>query len=205
MTARHRSGIPLPFVGLLTAGLLLSACAPNAPSRDTVRICDATGCAERSRDYASFDSGAVVPDEDPTGQIAELQEIAGKDPRAAYDLGLRYFRGDGVTQNSYQAIVWMRKAAEGGDFDAQKALGRFYLTGLEEMGSDPQEAERWLSIAAGRGDKESAKLLAEASAARQSDQEYYEWQKRHRQTLDDEWRRAYPYRGYWQQGAWYWH
>ncbi|HHT8990295.1 TPA: tetratricopeptide repeat protein, partial [Burkholderia cenocepacia] len=80
-------------------------------------------------------------------------------PKAAYDLGLRYFRGDGVRQDSYQALKWMREAAERGDLNAQKALGSFYLFGLEEMGSDAREAEKWLSIAAGRGDKESKKLL----------------------------------------------
>ncbi|MCK5437659.1 MAG: sel1 repeat family protein, partial [Desulfobulbaceae bacterium] len=96
----------------------------------------------------------AVPDADPEGRIPALEALAQQDPRAAYDLGLRFFRGDGVRQDSYQAIQWMRNAAERGDIDAQKALGRLYLTGLEEMGSDPQEAEKWLRIAAGRGDKE---------------------------------------------------
>jgi TPR repeat protein len=86
-----------------------------------------------------------------------------KDPRAAYDLGLRYFRGDGVRQDSYQALKWMRDAAERGYLKAQTAVGRLYLMGLEEMGSDPAEAEKWLSIAAGRGDKEAKTLLAQAT------------------------------------------
>jgi len=56
----------------------------------------------------------------------------------------------------------MRDAAERGDLGAQKAVGRLYPTGLEEMGSDPREAEKSLSIAAGRGDTEAATLLVEA-------------------------------------------
>lgn len=193
------------FVSGLCVGLVVTACAQNPPPKDTVRICDNSGCAERPKDYSSFDANAAVPDEDPTGRIAELKKLGEQDPRAAYDLGLRYFRGDGVTQDSYQALVWMRKAAEHGDLHAQKALGRFYLTGLEEMGSDPREAEKWLSIAASRGDKESAKLLAEATAAKKSDEAYYKWQTRYREVFYGYWYRGYPYRGYWRTGRWYWY
>jgi TPR repeat protein len=61
-----------------------------------------------------------------------------QDPRAAYDLGLKYFRGDGLRQDSYPALKWMREAAEHGNLKAQKVIGRVYLTGLEEMGPDPR-------------------------------------------------------------------
>ena len=53
-----------------------------------------------------------------------LEAMAAKDPRAAYDLGLRFFRGDGVKKDSYLAIKWMRDAGERGDFKAAQALGR---------------------------------------------------------------------------------
>ncbi|MEM1458620.1 tetratricopeptide repeat protein, partial [Bifidobacterium animalis] len=116
----------------------------------TVRVCDSRGCADRPKDQVSFDAKDEVP-EDP--RIAALKDAAKREPKAAYDLGLRYFRGDGVRQDSYQALNWMREAAERGNLQAQKALGAFYLFGLEEMGSDPREAEKWLSIAVSRGDK----------------------------------------------------
>jgi hypothetical protein len=58
---------------------------------------------------------------------------------------MRLLRGDGVERNSYQAIEWMRKAGDGGHLPAQVALGRMYLTGVEEMGADPAEAEAWLA------------------------------------------------------------
>ncbi|MCM3109142.1 hypothetical protein M3578_21535, partial [Bacillus velezensis] len=57
----------------------------------------------------------------------------------------------------------------------QKALGSFYLFGLEEMGSDAREAEKWLSIAVGRGDKESKKLLDLARKAKKEDEEDWKW------------------------------
>jgi TPR repeat protein len=62
-------------------------------------------------------------------QAAKLIALAEKDPRAAYDLGLRYFRGDGVRQDSYQALKWMRDAAERGFLKAQTAVGRFLPDG----------------------------------------------------------------------------
>lgn len=190
--------LPLPLC------ILLTACA-QTPNNDTVRICDSGGCADRPRNFASYDPSSEFPDEDTGGRIAALTDLANNDPRAAYDLGLRFFRGDGVTQNSYQALLWMRKAAEKGDLEAQKALGRLYLTGLEEMGSDPQEAEKWLTIAASRGDREAEKLLAEATAAKQSEQEYGRWRNHWRSVFYGYWYSVYPYRAYWRHGVWYYY
>ncbi len=177
--------------------VFLTACV-QPPRPETVRICNSDGCADRPRDYASHNPAAEAEEEAP--YIAALKQRAESDGRAAYDLGLRYFRGDGVRQDSYQALVWMRKAGEQGDLEAQKALGRFYLTGLEEMGSDPQEAEKWLMIASSRGDKESEKLLAEASAAKKSEQAWYKWQTRWRPVIYRYWYRGYGYRSYWRNG-----
>ncbi|MDR2000914.1 MAG: sel1 repeat family protein, partial [Zoogloeaceae bacterium] len=133
--------------------------------------------------------------------MTELIRQAESNPRAAYDLGLRYYRGDGVEQNSYKAIVWMRKAAERGNLNAQKALGGFYLYGLEEMGSDPKEAEKWLQLAIAQGDAESAKLLKEARSGKEKDQRDFE---KRRAAYNERWVRSYPYSGHWGNGAWSW-
>ena len=185
---------------LLILCVALAACAQPA-QRETVRICDGDGCNERPRSHASEDPAATDAEDD--GRLTALEALAERDPRAAYDLGLRYFRGDGVRQDSYKALTWMRSAAERGNLGAQKALGRLYLTGLEEMGSDPREAEKWLSIAASRGDTESGKLLSEANAARKSDEAYFKWRERWRGVFHDNWYRRYSYLGYWRQGYWY--
>lgn len=191
------------------AALALAACvqAPPAPQAEAgppmVRICDDRGCSDRPRNSATFDA---TKDDNPeqTRRIAALSELGKKDPRAAYDLGLRYFRGDGVPQNSYQALQWMRSAGERGHPQAQLALGRFYLMGLEEMGSDPQEAEKWLSMAAGRGDKEASKLLAEASAAKKKNQQdYQDWVRYNRTAWYGYWHHAYPYYWYWGPSGWF--
>jgi len=192
----------LPFLLLILGFPAAFAAEEAAP---TIRICDETGCSDRPRD-SSAAPASTGSDSAADRRIAALEEAAHKDPRAAYDLGLRYFRGDGVRQDSYQALQWMRDAAERGDLNAQLAVGRFYLMGLEEMGSDPAEAEKWLSIAAGRGSKEAKKLLVEARAAkRKSQDEYQRWVDARRNVWYGYWYRSYPYRAYWRSGAWYYY
>ncbi len=130
------------------------------------------------------------------GAIAALREMAKTDPAAAYDMGLRYLRGDGVPQNSYRGLQSLRMAGENGDHKAHIALGKIYFTGLEEMGADPMEAAKWLRMAAAEGDKESAKLLKKAEAARQKNLDNYTDPALYR------WYWHVPYRLYWRSGGW---
>lgn len=186
---------------LLSCALLLSACA-QPPQRETIRLCDSAGCRDAPRSNAA-QAPEITSDYEPDAQIVALEEIAEREPRAAYDLGLRYFRGDGVRQDGYKALTWMRSAAERGYLDAQKALGRLYLTGLEEMGPDPTEAEKWLSITAGRGDNEANALLTDARAARRSEEAEWKWRQKWQPIFREQWYRSYRYHGYWRGGSWY--
>jgi len=190
--------------GSLFLSLAIVLVTPSicASAEKTIRICDDTGCSDRPRNHSSFDPSADNNPEE-TRRLDALKDVASKDPRAAFDLGLRFFRGDGVRQDSYQALVWMRDAAERGDLRAQVAVGRFYLMGLEEMGSDPAEAEKWLSIAAGRGDKDAEKLLAEARKARKDDIAYRRWLQLNRSIWYGYWAHGYPYRWIWRGNHWY--
>ena len=180
--------------------LFVVACAqqPQVAQKESIRVCDANGCADRPHDYATFQP---QPDE-ADRQMAALEAIAVQDPRAAYDLALRFFRGDGVRQDTYQSIKWMRVAAEKGLLPAQMALGRVYLTGLQEMGSDPGEAEKWLSITVNRGDTEAGPLLQQAIMARQSVQAQYKINNQWRSNFYNNWYSGYRYQWYWQNGGW---
>jgi hypothetical protein len=180
--------------------ICVTACTNTSPQK-TIRICNSDGCADRPHDYSSLDLETKAVTED-TGKMASLEKLAAQDPRAAYDLALRFFRGDGVRQDTYRSIKWMRDAAERGDLNAQKALGRLYLTGLGEMGADPGEAEKWLSITVAKGDQEAAILLEEATQARRSNQEEYRWFNRWRSTFYNDWYYGYPYNWYWGLGGW---
>jgi len=186
---------------LLLPLLLLSSAAF---AQDTIRICDNTGCSDRPRNSSTLEAElAAQADPAADARIASLEAMAAKDPRAAYDLGLRYFRGDGVRKDSYLAIKWMRDAGERGDFKAAQALGRFYLVGLEEMGSDPAEAERWLMMAADKGDKEAKKMLVQARKAKTEAQSDFKWRDDVRKNgWFTGWYSGYAYRSYWRDGRW---
>jgi TPR repeat protein len=189
---------------LLLPLLLLSGAAF---AQDIVRICDNTGCSDRPRNSSTLEAElAAQADPVADARIAALEAMAAKDPRAAYDLGLRYFRGDGVRKDSYQAIKWMRDAGERGDFKAAQALGRFYLVGLEEMGADPGEAERWLMMAADKGDKEAKKMLVQARKARNEAQADHKWRDDVRKNgWFGGWYSGYAYRSYWRDGRWHYY
>lgn len=185
-----------------SAVLVLAGCAHAPPDSTSVRICDESGCSLRPKHLVAMET--VDTGEIANESMVALETAAKAEPRAAYDLGLRYFRGDGVRQDSYQALVWMRAAAEGGHLAAQKALGAFYLAGLEEMGADPQEAAKWLAIAVSRGDEASRPLLVQAAAAKKSEQAYYRWKTEWRDVYLRLWTSGYPYHGRWRMRAWSW-
>lgn len=188
---------------LLGCSVIFSGCSSNT-KQETARFCDTSGCSERPLSTANADylsEPATVKSE----QIIKLEERAASDPRAAYDLALRYFRGDGIQRNSYQAIEWMRKAGYGGLLEAQKALGGYYLGGFEEMGSDPQEAEKWLSMAAAQGDQESAALLPKAAEGKRQEAENYRQREEWREYYRSYWYHTYTYFTYWQNDSWYYY
>lgn len=188
--------------------LMLAGCAAQGLSRDAnpmnVEVCrQDAGCSMQARPGAATPSAETgMSDAAAVQRIEALQAHATEDPRAAFDLGLRFFRGDGVRRDTYQALSWMRMAAERGHVPAQLALGRFYLSGLEEMGSDPAEAESWLTAAARHGDAEAARLLGEARKARQDEQAWWQWREARRQRWLDDWRRGYGYYLVWHGNGW---
>ncbi len=171
-------------VTIVAAGLgtvLLAGCLDTAPRPEAIELCDSAGCRVVPADTALYDPSGAVPDPDPQGILPGLVAEAERDPRAASDLAMRFMRGDGIRQNSYQAVLWMRDAAERGNLRAQSALGRLFLTGLEEAGPDFNEAAKWLSIAAARGDREAAELLPFAEEERAEEQAFQEEIRRTRE------------------------
>ncbi|MEL6267661.1 MAG: sel1 repeat family protein [Pseudomonadota bacterium] len=151
---------------LSALALLGLAGCQTTGAEDTVRICDSSGCFDAPRDYATFDPAANAPDDDPNGILGGLIIEAEADPAAAFDLGRRYLEGDGIRENPWEGIKWLRDAGQRGDRNAQAALGRIYYGGYQETGADWNEAERWLSLAAARGDRRSADLLDEIQASK---------------------------------------
>ena len=191
---------------LSLAVVALAGCASQTPAEQinrapTVRLCvGGNQCSDQPRDIATFRGEPVNAESER--RMAALTALAERDPKAAYDLGLRLLRGDGVERNTYQAIEWMRKAGGRGHGAAQFELGRMYLVGIEEMGPDPAEAETWLTLAAAQGNKEAARLLPQAQAAKKDAQGNYQARKE----LRDSWYGWYihaPYYWVWGPSGWY--
>ncbi|MCL2340498.1 MAG: sel1 repeat family protein [Proteobacteria bacterium] len=182
----------------LSLALGMAACA-QPPRPTMVEVCDPV-CSMRPVDQVNQELRDTGREND--GRMAALEAEAERNPRAAYDLALRYFRGDGVRRDSYKALTWMRVAGENGNLNAQKALGRLYLTGLEEMGRDPREARTWLSLAANKGDRESKRLLAQAEAATRSLEAENKVLSQWRPQVYNMWHSGYVYYGKWNGRAW---
>ena len=72
---------------------------------------------------------------------------------AQFSLGVAYDTGEGVVQDSAEALKWYRLAAEQGHASAQAKVGVTYSDGLS-VPQDYAEAVRWFRLAADQGGAE---------------------------------------------------
>ncbi len=89
----------------------------------------------------------------PEQALHWLREAAkGGVTKAQFDLA--GFLADDKNPNSdnAEALLWYRRAAEGGMSIAQRILGTSYLSGTPDLPANPNEALRWLNLAAQAGD-----------------------------------------------------
>ena len=91
------------------------------------------------------------------GNATEPQEIrelrakaASGDAAAQYDLGRRYYEGEGIPKNYREAVKWYRRAADQGDAKAQNKLGWIFAYGMGVPENDA-EAVKWYRRAADQG------------------------------------------------------
>ena len=93
------------------------------------------------------------------GALAALEPLAEADHvQAQYQLGIMFYRGEGVLQNHETAFHWFQRAARNGDPDAQFNLGLMYANGTG-VAQDYLQAHIWFSLAArayARGEREGA-------------------------------------------------
>ncbi|MED5579517.1 MAG: tetratricopeptide repeat protein [Nitrospinota bacterium] len=69
---------------------------------------------------------------------------------AQFNLGVMYFKGDGVLKDDKEAVKWYRKAANQGFAKAQYMMGQMYRRG-EGVLKDIKEAAKWYRKAANQG------------------------------------------------------
>jgi len=85
------------------------------------------------------------------GGAAGLRARAEKgDADAQFNLGVKYYRGDGVPKDAVQAATWYRRAAEQGAASAQYNLGLMHTSG-EGVPKDAVQAASWFRKAAEQG------------------------------------------------------
>ncbi len=84
------------------------------------------------------------------------------DVDAQYDLGIRYYSGDGVDKDHAKAVKWFTMAAEQDDAQAQFNLGIMFGRG-EGAGKDINTSMQWLKKAAEQGHAEAVNMLSKMS------------------------------------------
>lgn len=139
---------------LLSALLPLACTAPgggagSASGFSKAAPRDGTGSASR------LSSAALQSGSDEA--LVRARAVRGE-AQAQYELGSRYFYGQGVPQDDTQAVQWFRRAAEQGHADAQSFLAMTYRAG-RGVTLNFEEAAAWARKAAEQGHAHGQGLL----------------------------------------------
>ena len=97
-----------------------------------------------------------MPNRNKTVRLQEKAKAG--DVKAQYKLGWMYDSGNGVPQDSVEAVRWYSLAAEQGDERAQNNLGWMYYSGIG-VPQDKGMAAYWYYKAAAQGHAEARKSL----------------------------------------------
>ena len=111
----------------------------------------------------------------PPAAIAPLsmrQAAAAGDPGAAYEIGRRFYAGNGVPHDSAQAAVWFARAAKAGHEQAQYRLGALYERG-DGVQKDLTKARAWYGRAAAGGNIKAMHNLAVLSTGQSGERPDY--------------------------------
>ena len=79
-----------------------------------------------------------------------LKKAESGDYHAQFELGKKYYVGDGVVKNYAEAMKWYRKSAEQGNAEAQAQLGFAYMVG-QGVPQNKTEGAKWYRKAADKG------------------------------------------------------
>ena len=81
-----------------------------------------------------------------------IEQAKQGDVKSQIEVGLLYFRGQGVERDYQEAVKWYTKSAEQGYADAQFQLGQMYSSG-EGVIEDYIEAYKWYLLAGMNGEE----------------------------------------------------
>ena len=98
-----------------------------------------------------FSQSAIGAETDLGSDIDSIAQKAEQgDAIAQYNLGLMYYKGQGVLQDYKEAVKWYLKAAEQGHASAQFNLGLLYYRGQGVL-QDYKKASKWYRKAVEQG------------------------------------------------------
>jgi localization factor PodJL len=139
---------------------------PSTALPPSIQHPDATGSISQSPAPPRPQPPATNPDVEASldpllaGLGPELRvAVAGKNPAAEYELGVRCAEGRGVPQNMPEAIRWFGRSANAGFVPALFRLGSLYERG-EGTKKNLQAARRYYLSAAGKGHAKAMHNLA---------------------------------------------
>ena len=103
------------------------------------------------------------------------------DAQAQFNLGIKYYNGQGVKKDHAEAVSWYRKAAEQGHAQAQSNLGYLFDNG-EGVEQSDVEAARWYRKAADQGYADAqfnlGLMFRNGQGVKQSDSEAARWYRK---------------------------
>jgi len=76
-----------------------------------------------------------------------------------FELGMKYYKGDGITKNMSSAFRYLKPLAEAGYVKAYFPVAEMYYRGQGVI-KDKSEAEKWYRKAADAGDERAQKILS---------------------------------------------
>jgi len=100
--------------------------------------------------HADFSAGIAAYGKKDYGTALREFKAAPKISAANYNLGVMYYKGQGVKQDKAQAVKYMKKAAEQGHAKAQFLYSVMLFTGDGAEQSVP-EAKKWIRKSADKG------------------------------------------------------
>ncbi len=97
------------------------------------------------------------------------------DVAAVHTLGMMKLEGIGVEQNTTEAVNWLIKASDAGNYNSQYTLAEIYekIRNLEDIDADYKKAFNYLNQAAKQGYVKAQYMLGDIYAGRYF--EFYDW------------------------------
>jgi len=124
--------------------------APQAMPAPATTINDAATTQSIGKPAQSAATGPLPMAIDKIGSQALRSAAANGDPKAQFEVGMRFSEGRGLAPDMQQAAIWFERAASKGFQPAAYRLGSAYEKGLG-VDRNPIEAKRWYRQAAEAG------------------------------------------------------